>query len=267
MCRLFGMSAGRRRARATFWLLDAPDSLAEQSRRNPDGYGLATFEPDGTPKIAKRPAAAYEDELFAREAREEESSTFVAHVRYASTGDLSLENTHPFEQEQRVFAHNGWVGELDALDARLGDYRRLVRGQTDSERFFALVTREIDAAGGDVGRGIAAAAGWIARELPLFSLNFMLATADDVWALRYPESHELLVLERAVGGPTGARHLDAASPAGTVRVRSAGLARQPAVIFASEQMDEDDGWRPLESGELVRVDRDLAVTRTIAIDE
>jgi glutamine amidotransferase len=98
MCRLFGMSGGPRRVHATFWLLEAPDSLAEQSRRNPDGYGLATFEQDATPEIDKRPAAAYRDELFAREALEEESTTFVAHVRYASTGPVKLENTHPFEQ-------------------------------------------------------------------------------------------------------------------------------------------------------------------------
>ncbi|MDQ6915511.1 MAG: class II glutamine amidotransferase, partial [Actinomycetota bacterium] len=109
MCRLFGMSGGRRRMRATFWLLEAPDSLAEQSRRNPDGYGLGTYDDDGSPDVDKRPAAAYEDELFAREAREEESCTFVAHVRYASTGKVELENTHPFEQRGRLFAHNGAV--------------------------------------------------------------------------------------------------------------------------------------------------------------
>jgi predicted glutamine amidotransferase len=56
--------------------------------------------------ISKRPAAAYEDELFALEAKERESPTFVAHVRYASTGGLSVENTHPFEQHGRLFAHN-----------------------------------------------------------------------------------------------------------------------------------------------------------------
>jgi hypothetical protein len=92
------LSGGRRPLRATFWLLEAPDSLAEQSRRNPDGYGIGTFEEDGSAVISKRPAAAYEDELFALEAKERESPTFVAHVRYASTGGLSVENTHPFEQ-------------------------------------------------------------------------------------------------------------------------------------------------------------------------
>jgi predicted glutamine amidotransferase len=50
-----------------FWLLEAPDSLAEQSRRNPDGYGIATYEEDGFPRIDRRPGTAYADELFARE--------------------------------------------------------------------------------------------------------------------------------------------------------------------------------------------------------
>jgi predicted glutamine amidotransferase len=266
VCRLFGMSGGRRRMHATFWLLDAPDSLAAQSRRNPDGYGLATFAKDGTPEIKKCACAAYEDEEFAREAKHEESRTFLAHVRYASTGKVAIENTHPFEQKGRVFAHNGVIEGLDALDAELGEYRSLVRGDTDSERFFALITKEIDAAGGHVGEGIVNAATWVARELPLFSLNFILADESDLWVLRYPETHGLLMLERAAGGPTGGRHLDAASRAGTVRVRSAALATQPSVIFATEQMDEDSGWRALDSGELMHVDADLHCS-SVTIDE
>ena len=260
------MNAGPRRTRATFWLLEAPDSLAEQSRRNPDGYGLGTFEEDGSPDIEKRPAAAYEDELFAREAREEESRTFVAHVRYASTGGLSVENTHPFEQEGRIFAHNGYVGGLYDLEARLGDIRDLVQGQTDSDRFFTLITREIRSAGGDVGAGIAAAARWAAEEPP-YSINLVLATETDLWALRYPETNPLLVLDRAVGGPTGSRHLDAASAAGTVRVRSGMLADRAALIFASEEMDEDAGWRSLEPGELLHVGPDLDLRSEIVLAE
>lgn len=261
------MSGGRRRVRATFWLLEAPDSLAEQSRRNPDGYGIATFEDDGAPEIQKRPAAAYEDELFAREAKKEESATFLAHVRYASTGKKTLENTHPFEQDGRTFAHNGHLEGLDVLEDRLGSsYRELVRGDTDSERMFALITKEIDTAGGDVEAGIVAALDWIARALPLYAINFVLADTTDVWALRYPEPNPLLMLERAIGGRSGARHLDAASPAGTVRVRSGALAKRAAVLFASEQMDEDTGWRSLEVGELVHVDGDLNVESRIALD-
>jgi predicted glutamine amidotransferase len=263
MCRLFGMTTGSRPVKATFWLLEAPDSLARQSRGNPDGYGLATFRPE--PLVEKRPVAAYDDEAFAREAQERASPVFVAHVRHASTGGKTVANTHPFEQEDRVFAHNGHFEGLDALEDRLGDYRALVHGDTDSERFFALVTKETDAAGGDPGAGLLAAARWIAAELPVFALNCILATATDIWALRYPDTHDLLMLERGEGGPSGARHFDANSASGRIRVRSGALATSAAVVLASEQMDEDPGWRPLAPGELVHIDRGLRVASRIAI--
>jgi predicted glutamine amidotransferase len=264
MCRLFALAA-REPVRAAFWLLEAPDSLAEQSRRNPDGYGLATFGPDG-PEVEKEPVAAFSDADFRREAREQVSRTFLAHVRYASVGPHVLENTHPFLQDGRVFAHNGHIGGLDALEARLGDEEALVHGDTDSERFFALVTREIRARG-DVGAGLVAAARWIAAELPLFALNCILATADGVWALRYPDTHDLLVLERSPGGPGGDRHLEHASAAGRIRVRSGDLAAQPAVVIATERMDEDAGWTALAPGELLHVDRGLRVTRELALPD
>jgi predicted glutamine amidotransferase len=266
MCRLFGMSGGDHRVRATFWLLEAPDSLAEQSRREPDGTGLGWFDEAGHPWVAKQPLAAYEDLAFAREARERVSTVFVAHIRYATTGDIRERNTHPFEQRGRLFAHSGVVLDLERLERQLGAARELVRGDTDSERLFALVTREIDRHDGDVGAGIAAAAQWVAEHLPVYAINLVLGTAEGLWALRYPATHELWVLERGPGGPYGDRHLDAASAAGTVRVRSEPLIRHSSVIVASERMDEDPGWRLLEVGELIHVRPALDVDSTIAVD-
>ena len=265
MCRLFGMSGGREPVRATFWLLEAPDSLSQQSRREPDGTGLGAYDPDGKPIVSKQPLAAYEDQQFAQEAREVSSRTFVAHVRYASTGAVTAKNTHPFEQRDRLFAHNGVIEDLGTLERELGDAMALVQGDTDSERFFALITREIDR-DGDVGAAIVRAAGWIAENLPVFALNVVLITAGELWALRYPDVHELHVLERDAGGPTGRRHLEHASARGSVRVRSGDLATRPAVVVASEPMDEDAGWRALEPGELLHVDPDLRVTITRTLE-
>jgi len=106
---------------------------------------------------------------------------------------------------------------------------------------------------------------WVAQNLPVFAMNFVLITASDVWALRYPDVHELYVLERAAGGPSGGRHLEHASARG-MRVRSGELAREPCVVIASERMDDDPDWRLLESGELLHVDADLNVTSTTAFD-
>jgi predicted glutamine amidotransferase len=260
MCRLFGLHAGTEPVSATFWLLDAPDSLEEQSRANPDGAGIGVFgtgDPAADPFLTKAPLAAWQDADFATAAHDVRGTTFVAHVRYASTGGLTPQNTHPFLQDGRLFAHNGVLAGLDRLDARLAalDAGGLVRGETDSERFFALVTAETRLADGDLGAGIVAAVRWIAAELPLYSLNFVLATPTDVWGLRYPASHELWVLERAPGGVGDPTPLDAAS--NRIRARSDLLAGRPAVVLATERMDEDPGWRLLAPGELLRIDADL----------
>jgi len=259
------MSGGRERVKASFWLLEAPDSLAQQSRREPDGTGLGYFDENGRAVVSKRPLAAYEDRQFAMQAREATSRTFVAHVRYASTGGLTPENTHPFEQQGRLFAHNGVIEDLRALERELGPVMSVVRGETDSERFFALITREIERTG-EVGRGIAAAARWVAEHLPVFAINCILITDDGLWALRYPDVHDLFVLQRAAGGGGGRRHLDHASTRGTVRVRSGDLAALPAVVVATEQMDEDPGWRQLGSGELIHVDGALRISSETVLD-
>jgi predicted glutamine amidotransferase len=262
MCRLFGMSGGLEPVKATFWLLEAPDSLALQSRMEPDGTGLGAFTPAGEPLVFKQPLAAFEDQQFAYEAHEVSSQrTFVAHVRYASNGPVTLRNTHPFEQHGRLFAHNGVIGGLDQLERELGDDRSLVSGDTDSERFFALITREIDATG-EIGAGIVSAATWAAEHLPVLSLNFILITETQLWALRYPDTHELHVLEREPGGTSGRRHLEHASARGSIRVRSGELIDRPAVLVATERMDEDGGWRSLQSGELLHVGADLQVQIT-----
>ncbi|MEA5455972.1 class II glutamine amidotransferase [Sinomonas sp. JGH33] len=255
MCRLFALHAGRNRAKATFWLLDAPDSLREQSRREPDGTGVGTFTPEGRPKVEKQAVAAWEDRAFAREARHLESTTFLAHVRYASTGAHTFVNTHPFEQAGRLFAHNGAFGGLDRLEQRLEDLgtASLVRGETDSERLFALITAETRIAGGDVGAGIAHAVAWVAENLPVFSLNFIITTATELWALRYPDSHELYVREDHGAPEAEPRRLDATSQRITVRSPDMG----DRVLVATERMDDDPRWRLVEPGELLHVGPDL----------
>jgi predicted glutamine amidotransferase len=253
------MHAGRTPLPATFWLIEAPDSLAVQSHANPDGAGIGCFGIDGVPTLDKQPLAAWQDSEFATDARTLIGTTFVAHVRYASTGGLSVANTHPFLLDGRLFAHNGVVQGLDLLDAHLDelDGRDLVGGQTDSERVFALIAAETRRHQGDLSIGLVVALRWIAQTLPLFSLNFVLTTATDLWALRYPDTHELYLLDRPPGGAGTKEPLRARS--GRISARSEELADRPAVIVATERMDEDAGWRALEPGELVHVSRDLAI--------
>jgi len=262
MCRLFGLSSGTTRVKATFWLLDAPDSLEVQSHRNVDGSGIGFFDSTGAPVVDKQPESAFTDEEFIHEAKRAESSTFVAHVRYATAGGRTERNTHPFTMPGRLMAHNGGFGELPRLEEELGAYGSLVQGDTDSERYFALITQETDAHGGDVGAGIAAAAGWIAAHLPVSSLNAIVTAPGELWALRYPAQHALHILERPADSSQG---LHVRSTTSSVHVPD--LDNTPSVVIASEQMDGETGWRMLVPGELVHVRPDLSVDSAVVIPD
>jgi predicted glutamine amidotransferase len=268
MCRLFGLTSGTARVRATFWLIDAPDSLEVQSHRNVDGSGIGFFDADGAPVVDKQPEPAFGDEEFIHEAREAESSAFVAHVRWATAGGRTAENTHPFVMDGRVMAHNGGFGELPRLDEQLGSYASLVRGDTDSERFFALITQQTDAHGGDVGAGITAAASWIAANLPVSALNTIVAAPGELWALRYPAQHALHILERPPGSsqtPDGSRGLHVRSTTSSTHVPD--LEDVPSVVIASEELDGESAWRMLAPGELVHVGPDLKVHSSVVIPQ
>src|SRR6516162_9242645 len=258
MCRLFGLTAGTARVRATFWLLDAPDSLEVQSHRNADGSGIGFFDAAGAPVIDKQPEPAFEDEEFIHEAKQAESATFVAHVRYATAGGRAVHNTHPFAAHGRIMAHNGGVGELARLEEQLGSYRSLVQGDTDSERYFALITQQTDAHGGDVAAGIAA-------NLPLSSLNTVVATPGELWALRYPAQHALHIIERPASPGAGEAGLHVRSATSSVHVPA--LDAAASVVVASEELDGEDGWRMLAPGELVHVGPGLGVESAVVIDE
>ena len=292
MCRLFGLTAGDNRVRATFWLLDAPDSLQVQSWRNADGSGIGFFDPAGTPVLDKQPEPAFCDPEFIHEARHAVSTQFVAHVRWATVGARTVRNTHPFAMQGRIMAHNGGLGEISRLDAQLGPYRSLVLGDTDSERYFALITQQIDRHGGDVGAGIVAAARWVGANLPVSSLNMVVAAPGELWALRYPGQHALHIIERpggasAAAGPTGSagrpvpgaagsadRPVPGAAGSAGLHVRSAtssmhapALEAVASVVVASEELDGERGWRMLAPGELVRVRADLTVESWVALPE
>jgi predicted glutamine amidotransferase len=265
MCRLFGLHAGENAVTATFWLLDAPDNLSEQSRRNPDGSGLGVFDAQGRPQVHKQPIAAWDDTEFATEAHDLTGTTFVAHVRYATTGSHDVVNTHPFLQDGRIFAHNGVLEGLDVLDERLREVGTagLVLGQTDSERVFALITASVRARSGDVTAGLVDAMRWLADNVPIYAVNILLSTATDLWAMRYPESHELYLSDRRKIPPDHRFHLRTSR----IRADSQHLRDQPSVVFATEPMDDAARWQLIEPGELIHVDAGLQISRDLVLPD
>jgi glutamine amidotransferase len=235
MCRLFGMLSPEPLS-ARFWLLGATDSVVNQSYRNPDGTGLAHYV-GSKPVVEKHPIAAYEDREFAAEARSAHSHLFVAHVRHATRGEPRPENTQPFSRGSLIFAHNGTIDGLEELPESLG----LFLGNTDSERYFALLHHHIGEAR-DTITGIRKTVAWIENNCTYTSLNFLLADGDSLYALRLPGKEGLHV--RYLEAEENLRGLS------TYGTRTEGHVPRGAVLFASERVDNAPSWRELEPGTL-----------------
>ena len=113
----------------------------KRGRSNPHGWGLALF-PDGkVAQVFKEPVEAGKSRLaeFLRDYPHLKSTVFIGHVRYASKGDHTYRNTHPFERVLRgkdyIFAHNGTLRGFKG--ERLNEFIPL--GETDSEWAFCQI--------------------------------------------------------------------------------------------------------------------------------
>lgn len=140
MCQLLGLSFNRP-VTASFSFR----GFQHRSQSNPHGWGIGTFL-NGKAGIIKEPKAALKSLKFQSERKSNrlKSNIYIAHVRLASHGTISLKNTHPFQFTHAgtdyVFAHNG----------TLRDYEEGVKskyfvpqGETDSEVAFAYLMEQI----------------------------------------------------------------------------------------------------------------------------
>lgn len=145
MCRLYAMHANEP-TRVECGLVKAQNALMVQSESDMQGYahghgwGVADY-PDGVPMIEKQVWAAFHGEHFSRKAAEVYARTVVAHVRRATVGGTSLENTHPFHCGHWIFAHNGTVPNFDEVREKMMPqidwrHRDKILGTTDSEHVF-----------------------------------------------------------------------------------------------------------------------------------
>jgi glutamine amidotransferase len=145
MCRLYAMHANEP-TRVECSLVLAQNALMAQSMGDREGlvhghgWGVADY-PDGQPMVEKQVWAAFDGEHFAKKAAKVYARTVVAHVRRATVGVASPENTHPFHHGHWIFAHNGTVPHFDQVRERLLEatdflHRTEIRGETDSEHVF-----------------------------------------------------------------------------------------------------------------------------------
>jgi predicted glutamine amidotransferase len=177
MCRMLG-SVSTDRASLRHELLEAERPLLHRDS-TAEGWGMAVYpHGDGEePRCGRYPDGSVPDSALDAQGR-----IFIAHVRRATHGEATELNTHPFCMGEYAFCHSG---RIDAHDRLLGlPDGAGPRGQTDSERLFHRLLREVDPAPDKVVDGLRRAVKAAAECGPFTALNFLFSDGEHLYAYR-----------------------------------------------------------------------------------
>jgi glutamine amidotransferase len=198
---------------------------------------------------------AEQDESFHEVSSKISGETLISHVRKRTVGPISLENTHPFERDGWVFAHNGTLKNLNEIRKALSPTQaKRIQGDTDSELFFALLLSRWEekgllSSGPEEKR--AQALKQVVKEVAngnhFGELTFLLSNGKVLYAGRFgPKS--LYFLERGIHQGIQYQMQD-----GTI-LQIPRSRRRHGLYLASEKMT-NEGWVEIKDGDLLRIDR------------
>lgn len=112
---------------------------------NGDGFGLGWYNS----KVRREPGLftsilpAWNDQNLLSNASIIRTNCFLAHVRAATTGSVSLENCHPFRYDEYLMMHNGGIEDFERIKydlVSLIDEEAFlwIKGQNDTQYILAL---------------------------------------------------------------------------------------------------------------------------------
>lgn len=152
MCELFGVTS--------YSKLELNELLLEffsHGIEHPNGWGMAFFYGNAV-SLEKQPEASHKSNYLKQRLQfKVEADKMIAHIRLATRGNLSYENTHPFVMRDNsdrtwTLAHNGTVFEA----AVLNPFFYVQEGQTDSERILYYIVEQVNCRQEEVGRSLSA---------------------------------------------------------------------------------------------------------------
>lgn len=262
MCRLYAMHANEP-TRVECGLVKAQNALMRQSEGDLQGYahghgwGVADYN-NGLPLVEKQTWAAFHGEHFARNAARIYARTVVAHVRRATVGGTSIENTHPFHHGQWIFAHNGTVPNFDRVRPLIlahtdPVHRNHINGTTDSEHVFryllSLFLRHPDRGlKSIVGLGLKRIIAWSKQVDPnaRIGLNIVLTDGDHLIGSRINRSLHYLVRDHTFDCPICRRP----------HVHHTSGAEYHSVEIASEPVTMNEQWYEVPNNTLYSIAED-----------
>mgnify|MGYP001613160617 CR=1 FL=1 len=213
MCRILGVVQQKPDGTELVTELSAFRALADcgcvpvgTPRGHRDGWGAVGYT-DGKIIFSKRRVEdAYRDPQYpsaiVRLAREKPQIVLV-HFRKASIGGKSIPNTHPFTARGYSFCHNGSIFETKRKRIALtAATERLIKGMTDSERFFLYLLERLSPAApaATVRKTFIAAIRIVRKNFDYTAMNMLLTNGKTLWAVREVNTYNREVRQKKLLG-------------------------------------------------------------------
>jgi predicted glutamine amidotransferase len=213
-----------------------------------DGWGLASYDPDGRGlRLYREDAPAAFSPIAAAVAELDlKAHCSIAHIRKATRGVVAVENCHPFHrrwaEQEWVFAHNGDLTDMPTL---AGLQRPI--GQTDSEAAFCWILEELERLGlgasddADVFDALVACSDRLAG-----AGIFNVLISNGAWLFAYAGTRLQRITRRA---PFGEARL--ADDDLSVDFAAVTTPRDVVTIVTTEPLTANEIWTPLAVGEAI----------------
>jgi predicted glutamine amidotransferase len=188
MCRLLAISSSRAITVSQALGNKATEEFSALSEFHNDGWGAAWVSEEQQLRKVTSTKQADTDPAFARYLSHHAAKQQLVHLRWASKGmPNTAYNTHPFVEEGFAFEHNGNIAPAEDLERLLQhQFLATLRGNTDSERYFALI-RQCCSACGSIRQGVINAVEMLEEAYPHRSLNAFLMHGDCIYIINVHE--------------------------------------------------------------------------------
>jgi glutamine amidotransferase len=255
MCELFAFSS-RRPAQLSL-SFDAFARRGGVAAPHADGWGVAAFHGRDVQLIREPHAAAGSACVRYLHDHPLSCALALAHVRLATHGEVALANTQPFLRELggrvHAFSHNGHLPGVFA-DRRMALGRFLPVGDTDSEQAFCALLARLAPLWQDGAPSLQArieVVSGFARELGEHGpANFVYADGEVLLA----HGHRRTQRDGAIAPPglhvLCRRCVERPEPLDGVAIIGAVDGEQRVTLVSSVPLSEE-GWRPLDEGEIL----------------
>jgi glutamine amidotransferase len=140
MCEIFGVNA-----KSKVQINDYLKEFYSHSKEHPHGWGLGILDGEAF-SIEKEPMQASKSRYLKERLKEPiEARNALAHIRYATIGNVEYRNCHPYTMHDHskrrwTLIHNGTIFDYAPLNKYVGKQK----GDTDSERILLYLVEKID---------------------------------------------------------------------------------------------------------------------------